>query len=239
MTANNIKYSNHDIIGIASNLFWNSKHHYRPQRSWAKVIFSHACVCPQGGLPQCMLGYTPHPQEQEQTPPHGGRPPGSRHTPQKQTPPRSRHPPSRSRPPPGAADSSIRSTSGRYASYWNAFLYWNNFAIWVVLLFTLTSQLSYKLLHIKNINDLQHSCRTCRGSFWRVVHSTSARGPAADVWGTWTSPVQNPKTWPPEDTNTHLFKLNEVFQEIRRNFNLTRNHHKNDPTQKETERPKE
>ena len=37
---------------------------YRPQRSWAKVIFSQVCVknsVHRGGgcLPQCMLGYTP------------------------------------------------------------------------------------------------------------------------------------------------------------------------------------
>ena len=44
---------------------------YRPQRSWAKVIFSQVSVCPQGGLPQCMLGYTPQDQTpQDQTPPH-------------------------------------------------------------------------------------------------------------------------------------------------------------------------
>ena len=48
---------------------------------------------------------------QKQTPPEADTP-RSRHTPQKQTPPGSRHPP-----PPG-----IRSMSGRYASYWNAFL---------------------------------------------------------------------------------------------------------------------
>ena len=65
----------------------------RPQRSWAKVIFSQACIknsVHRGGgcLPQCMLGY----------------------------------PPPRSRPSPREADCSIRSTSGRYASYWNAFL---------------------------------------------------------------------------------------------------------------------
>ena len=47
-------------------------------------------------------------------------------TPREQTLPRADHPPSRH--PPGAdtpqkADSSIRSMSGRYASYWNAFLF--------------------------------------------------------------------------------------------------------------------
>ena len=73
---------------------------YRPQRSWAKVIFSQACVCSQRGcLPQCMLGYTPP----------------SRH------PPTSRHPPEQT--PPREADFSIRSTSGLYASYWKAFLF--------------------------------------------------------------------------------------------------------------------
>ena len=44
------------------------------------------------------------------TTPPGSRPPWSRH-------PRSKHPP-----PPWEADSGIRSMSGRYASYWNAFL---------------------------------------------------------------------------------------------------------------------
>ena len=81
----------------------------------------------------------------EQTPPLGAHSDGSR-PPQKQTPPRSRHPPRvdtpqadtprkqtppeadtpRSRPPrsthPPKADSGIRSMSGWYASYWNAFL---------------------------------------------------------------------------------------------------------------------
>ena len=77
-----------------------------------------------GGLPQYMLGYPPPP---EQTPPPQSR--GSR-SPPEQTPPGSRHPlppdqthPSGSRPPQREADSGIRSTSGRYASYWNAFLY--------------------------------------------------------------------------------------------------------------------
>ena len=64
---------------------------YQLQRSWAKVIFSQACVknsVHRGGgggcLPQCMLGY----------PPCSRHPPGSK-------PPWSRHPPG-SRPPPGA-----------------------------------------------------------------------------------------------------------------------------------------
>ena len=68
------------------------------------------------------------PSPPEQTPP-GTRPPGTKppgpdppgpDTPQDQTPPGSRHPPRE-------ADCSIRSTSGRYASYWNAFLFFLKF----------------------------------------------------------------------------------------------------------------
>ena len=76
---------------------------YRPQRSCGQGnIFTLVChsVHKGGGvLPQCMLGY--HPPRTRQ-PPRGQRPPGPD--------------------PPPEADSSIRSTSGRYASYWNAFL---------------------------------------------------------------------------------------------------------------------
>ena len=50
----------------------------------------------------------------EQTPPLGPDPPWSRHPP--------RPAPLEQTPPPQEANSSIRSTSGRYASYWNAFL---------------------------------------------------------------------------------------------------------------------
>ena len=85
---------------------------YRPQRSWAKVMFLQASVILSTGgrcLPQWMLGY--HPQGAD-TPP-GADTPGRRH-PQEQTPPEQT-------PPEG--DSSIRSKSGRYASYWNAFLF--------------------------------------------------------------------------------------------------------------------
>ena len=106
----------------------------------AKVMFLQVCVCPQGGgegvcLSACWdaippwIRQTPLPQ-----PPLGpGRPrptrqtpPGTRQTPlprTRQTPPGpGRHPPQDQADPPWEADSSIRSTSGRYASYWNAFL---------------------------------------------------------------------------------------------------------------------
>ena len=111
-------------------------HFYRPQRSWAKVMFLQVSVIlstgggvsasVHPGIPcreQTPPGSRPPP---EQTPP-GSRdpqehtPPGSRHQPQ------SRHPPGADTPPPREADSGIRSTTGRYASYWNAFLSRNKF----------------------------------------------------------------------------------------------------------------
>ena len=80
-----------------------------------------------GVLPQCMLGYHPP----EQTTPPGADTPQSRHPPEADTP-RSRHPPEQTPPweqtPPREqtlprVDTprwEIRSTRGRYASYWNA-----------------------------------------------------------------------------------------------------------------------
>ena len=59
-----------------------------------------------------MLGY--HTPPQEQTHPH------------EQTSPLSRHPPEQT-PPQGRACWEIRSTRGRYASYWNAVLFWMDF----------------------------------------------------------------------------------------------------------------
>ena len=70
-----------------------------------------------GCLPQCMLGYHPL----------GADPPGSRH------PLGSRHPPGSRPPPPQEADSSIWSMSGRYTSYWNAFLLYLLFLRAVIL----------------------------------------------------------------------------------------------------------
>ena len=100
-----------------------------------------------GCLPQCMLGYCRPPEQRpppgpdplwEQTPPRADippewRPPGA-DTPPEQTPPRDQTPPEQTPPlplgqdPPWEADASIRSMSGRYASYWNAFL-WKIFSM--------------------------------------------------------------------------------------------------------------
>ena len=122
----------------------------------AKVIFFHLSVIlftrgggGGGGIPEgteadppsrhppgsrhTPLGADPPGSRQpppEQTPPLGADSPlGSRHPPRADppgadTPPGSRHPP-RSRPP-QSRPPGIRSTSGRYASYWNAFLFEKN-----------------------------------------------------------------------------------------------------------------
>ena len=73
-------------------------------------MFLQACVIlfTGGCLPQCMLGHPP-----EHTPPQ------SRHPPRADTPsPSGADTP----PPPGRACWEIRSTRGRYTSYWNVIL---------------------------------------------------------------------------------------------------------------------
>ena len=64
-------------------------------------------------------------------PPWEQTPPGTRPPQPEQTPPGTDPPPE--------ADSSIRSTSGRYASYWNAFLYYKHWPVVYLLLLTLTT----------------------------------------------------------------------------------------------------
>ena len=130
-------------------------YYYRPQTKFAKVMFLHLSVSHSvhrgsGCLSQCMLGNTPQPPAQEQTPweqtPPGRHPLRSRHppgadtpweqtSPWEQTPPGSRHPPRQtppgrhlpgSRHPPGQtplAQCTLGDTGGRYASYWNAYLF--------------------------------------------------------------------------------------------------------------------
>ena len=127
---------------------------YRPQRSCEGYLFTPVCqsFCSQGGLAQCMLGcQTPSPDE---APPRPGTPPvqapprAGTPSPLEQAPPRSRHPleqaphsswsrhppeqappgagtPPRAGPPaPPPPRSRDGYCCGRYASYWNAFL-WN------------------------------------------------------------------------------------------------------------------
>ena len=89
-----------------------SQFNYRPQRSWAKVMFLQASVILlTGGVSVSVHAGIHTPLTAD---PLGADPP--RADPREQT-----HPPPPEQTPP-EADSSIRSTSGRYESYWNAFL---------------------------------------------------------------------------------------------------------------------
>ena len=86
----------------------------------AKVMFLQLSVCPQGGV--CLSACW------DTTPPGTRHPPGSRHThpgispplPQSRHPPGPGPPPPREQTPPTGADGY---RCGRYASYWNAFLF--------------------------------------------------------------------------------------------------------------------
>ena len=97
--------------------------HYRPQRSWGKVVFLHVSVTLfTGGLPHCMLGYTPGTR---------GRHPAGADPPRADTPSTGADPPSTRHPPQHRACWEMRPTSGQYASYWNTILFscnfWGNF----------------------------------------------------------------------------------------------------------------
>ena len=128
--------------------------YYRPQRSCGQGnIFAPVCHSVHRGASASVHAGIPLPQStppwehtppspradtpQEQTPPQSRHPreqtPQSRHPPGIRHPPGSRHPPEQTpllwsrQPPPPKADSGIRSMSGRYTSYWNAFLFVINF----------------------------------------------------------------------------------------------------------------
>ena len=107
---------------------------YRPQTKFVKVIFLHLSVSHsvQGGgegcLSHCMLGYIPgQVQPQQVHPPPSRYPPGQVHRPG-QVHPLQVHPPAGTSPynqvhPLCTVHAGIRSTSGRYASHWNAILF--------------------------------------------------------------------------------------------------------------------
>ena len=104
---------------------------YRPKRSFGQGnIFTPVCHSVHrggGGVPDQV-----HPPGTRYTPPGPGTPPGTRYNPPPRTrytppdqvhPPGTRYTPQARYTPPRAANSGIRSTIGRYASYWNAFLF--------------------------------------------------------------------------------------------------------------------
>ena len=95
----------------------------------AKVMFLQVSICPQGGRVSASVHAGMPDPPGPGTPLRPGRPPNQAPPWDQADPPGpDRHPPDQADPPnqadmpPWEADSSIRSTSGRYASYWNAFL---------------------------------------------------------------------------------------------------------------------
>ena len=98
--------------------------YYRSQRSCGQgYVFTRVCDSVNGGV------------SSRENPPQQGDPPSGRETPGRETPPGKETPPSgketpRQGDPPGKETPlwqgdppGIRSMSGRYASYWNAFLF--------------------------------------------------------------------------------------------------------------------
>ena len=140
--------------------------YYWPQRSWAKVIFLQASVCPRGGRGVCLSAYwdthpplEQTPPDQAHTPPGADTPPQTRPPGPDTPPPRSRHPRTRCTPrtrhtPPREPDSGIRSTSGRYASYWNAFLF-SELCFWI----------PNRISVLKNNSYQGVACHSCKEIF--------------------------------------------------------------------------
>ena len=116
------------IIWPAVASFFLGTHFYRPQRSCGQgYVFTRVCDSVHGGVSTTPPGPGRPPRDQtdppwtRQTPP-----PGTRQTP----PPRDQADTPATRqitppPHPREEDCSIRSMSGRYASYWNAFLFFS------------------------------------------------------------------------------------------------------------------
>ena len=94
---------------------------YRPQRSWAKVMFLQVCVIlfTRGGVCLSACWNTTPPEQTppwEQTPQSrhpNTRPPGSRHPPGADTP-QTRHPPDQTHTPPGADTAPPRNQTPAY-----------------------------------------------------------------------------------------------------------------------------
>ena len=107
---------------------FSSTDFYRPETKLRKgYVFTPVChsVHRGGCLPQCMLGYTP-PQEAD-TPQEAETPPGSRHTPRE-------------------ADGYC---CGRYASYWNAFLFLVDLRNILLLTKSISTNTKNKSFHVE------------------------------------------------------------------------------------------
>ena len=118
-----LPHLNHASRTWTTNIISQKLFNYRPQRSCGKVMFLHLSVILFTGGSSPPLGRHSDPSP-GQTPAPGKTPPG-------QTPPwadiaREDTPPGQTttprQTPPSPVHTGTRSTSGRYASYWNVFL---------------------------------------------------------------------------------------------------------------------
>ena len=107
-----LRFMSHQSEILRSLIFCLSEIQYRllpaATKLWPRKCFYRCVSVHRGGV--CLSACW------DAIPPDGGTPPGPGRPPPDGEPPRE-------------ADSSIRSTSGRYASYWNAFLLCNNLYI--------------------------------------------------------------------------------------------------------------
>ena len=112
----------------------------------AKVIFLHLFVI-------LFTGEEWYPRRHWGRPPRQQIPPQRRHTPPGADTPSDQTPPDQTHPPP-EADSGIRSTGGRYASYWNAFLfklsYWSTSLVAFCFCLPLAKYYLYVIIHFNN-----------------------------------------------------------------------------------------
>ena len=168
-------------------------HYYRPQRSCCQGnIFAPVChSVHRGVLPWCMLGY------------HTSSGPG--------TPPRTRHPPG-TRHPPREADSGKRSMSGRYASYWNAFLLF-------IVVHTSANALVFNCcgrgLPVSDVSAMLVATRhflTSPGAFWKILACRSLgnceyMGRMASAGGSSSSPNRS-------ENNSSKTVSQSVFLEV-------------------------
>ena len=168
-------------------------YYYRPQRSCGQgYVFTRVCDSVQGGSPEnppSGTRRTPAPRTRQT--PRQGETPRTRQTPRQGDPPwtRETHPPGPGRPPPREEDCSIRSMSGRYASYWNAFLLlgfvytkrqrqrWHNPAMTLVILFSL-----------KTVESLENGLQTRSGGLYCFHWEQNCKCHSsvdADAWYKW------------------------------------------------------
>ena len=127
------------VCGDSKNFFERIIHYYRPKRSFGQGnIFTPVCHSVHRGG-RVLLASPPPPGMEtplEQTPARMENPPQMEEPPPDGEPPRMEEPPRIEEPPPDGepppeADSGIRSAIGRYASYWNAFLFQLNFRTFI------------------------------------------------------------------------------------------------------------